>query len=107
MDGKRDTRSAQSNSLKEHDVREGDTFDDPRLDKLWNKVGAGAPWHLWGLRTSPVSVPHRPQPSVTTGKKLREVFQPGAAEPEEGISASQGQDPRVQHPDRRSEQDRR
>lgn len=38
MDGKRDTRSLESNSLKDHDVKEGDVFDDPRLDKLWNKV---------------------------------------------------------------------
>lgn len=38
MDGKRDARSVESNSLKDHDVKEGDVFDDPRLDKLWNKV---------------------------------------------------------------------
>lgn len=38
MDGKRDARSLESNSLKDHDVKEGDVFDDPRLDKLWNKV---------------------------------------------------------------------
>ncbi|KAM4604447.1 alpha-2-macroglobulin receptor-associated protein isoform 1-T1 [Polymixia lowei] len=38
MDGKRDTRSLESNSLKDHDAKEGDTFDDPRLDKLWNKA---------------------------------------------------------------------
>lgn len=38
MDGKRDTRSLENNSLKDHDVKEGDVFDDPRLDKLWNKV---------------------------------------------------------------------
>lgn len=38
MDGKRDTRSVETNSLKDHDAKEGDTFDDPRLDKLWNKV---------------------------------------------------------------------
>ncbi|XP_075893682.1 alpha-2-macroglobulin receptor-associated protein [Nelusetta ayraudi] len=38
MDGKRDTRSLESNSLKDHDVKEGDVFDDPRLDKLWNKA---------------------------------------------------------------------
>lgn len=46
MDGKRDTRSVDSNSLKDHDVKEGDTFDDPRLDKLWNRVCAvhGVGW---------------------------------------------------------------
>lgn len=38
MDGKKDTRTLDSNRLKDHDVNEGDTFDDPRLDKLWNKV---------------------------------------------------------------------
>lgn len=38
MDGKRDTRSLESNHLKDHDIKEGDTFEDPRLDKLWNKV---------------------------------------------------------------------
>lgn len=38
MDGKRDTRPLESNSLKDHDTKEGDMFDDPRLDKLWNKV---------------------------------------------------------------------
>lgn len=38
MDGKRDTRTLESNSLKDHDTKEGDIFDDPRLDKLWNKV---------------------------------------------------------------------
>ena len=38
MDGKRDSRSLESNSLKDHDTKEGDMFDDPRLDKLWNKV---------------------------------------------------------------------
>ncbi|TDH16458.1 hypothetical protein EPR50_G00019550 [Perca flavescens] len=38
MDGKRDTRSLESNSLKDHDTKEGDIFDDPRLDKLWNKA---------------------------------------------------------------------
>ncbi|XP_072240544.1 alpha-2-macroglobulin receptor-associated protein [Leuresthes tenuis] len=38
MDGKRDARSLESNSLKDHDVKEGDIFDDPRLDKLWNKA---------------------------------------------------------------------
>uniref|UniRef100_A0A8C2D7Y4 Low density lipoprotein receptor-related protein associated protein 1 n=1 Tax=Cyprinus carpio TaxID=7962 RepID=A0A8C2D7Y4_CYPCA len=26
------------NRLKDHDVKDGDTFDDPRLDKLWNKA---------------------------------------------------------------------
>uniref|UniRef100_A0A8C6WIQ1 Low density lipoprotein receptor-related protein associated protein 1 n=1 Tax=Neogobius melanostomus TaxID=47308 RepID=A0A8C6WIQ1_9GOBI len=35
---KRDTRTMESNSLKDHDTIEGDGFDDPRLDKLWNKV---------------------------------------------------------------------
>lgn len=38
MDGKRDTRPMESNSLKDHDTQEGDEFDDPRLNKLWNKV---------------------------------------------------------------------
>ncbi|CAG5929100.1 unnamed protein product [Menidia menidia] len=40
MDGKRDTRWPENNSLKDHEVKEGDEFDDPRLDKLWNKVCA-------------------------------------------------------------------
>ncbi|CAL8330014.1 unnamed protein product [Lota lota] len=38
MDGKRDTRSLESNSLKDHETKEGDMFDDPRLDKLWHKA---------------------------------------------------------------------
>lgn len=38
MDGKRDTRTLENNSLKDHDTKEGDGFDDPRLDKLWNKA---------------------------------------------------------------------
>uniref|UniRef100_A0A8C1AV49 Low density lipoprotein receptor-related protein associated protein 1 n=2 Tax=Cyprinus carpio carpio TaxID=630221 RepID=A0A8C1AV49_CYPCA len=38
MDGKKDTRALDSNRLKDHDVKDGDTFDDPRLDKLWNKA---------------------------------------------------------------------
>jgi len=38
MDGKKDTRTLDSNRLKDHDFKEGETFDDPRLDKLWNKV---------------------------------------------------------------------
>uniref|UniRef100_A0AAV2LLM3 Low density lipoprotein receptor-related protein associated protein 1 n=1 Tax=Knipowitschia caucasica TaxID=637954 RepID=A0AAV2LLM3_KNICA len=38
MDGKRDTRPMESNSLKDHDIKEGDQFEDPRLDKLWNKA---------------------------------------------------------------------
>ncbi|KAL2097422.1 hypothetical protein ACEWY4_006629 [Coilia grayii] len=38
MDGKKDTRTMENNNLKDHDVREGDIFDDPRLDKLWNKA---------------------------------------------------------------------
>ncbi|KAJ0050473.1 hypothetical protein NL108_003705, partial [Boleophthalmus pectinirostris] len=38
MDGKRDTRTTESNSLKDHEMTEGDQFDDPRLDKLWNKA---------------------------------------------------------------------
>ncbi|KAM9769857.1 alpha-2-macroglobulin receptor-associated protein [Menidia menidia] len=38
MDGKRDTRWPENNSLKDHEVKEGDEFDDPRLDKLWNKA---------------------------------------------------------------------
>lgn len=41
MDGKRDTRPLESNYLKDHDTKEGDMFDDPRLDKLWNKVCKG------------------------------------------------------------------
>lgn len=39
MDGKKDTRTMENNNLKDHDIREGDIFEDPRLDKLWNKVG--------------------------------------------------------------------
>ncbi|XP_057700442.1 alpha-2-macroglobulin receptor-associated protein [Corythoichthys intestinalis] len=38
MDGKRDTRPLESNSLKDHDVKDGDIFEDPKLDKLWNKA---------------------------------------------------------------------
>ncbi|KAJ8336113.1 hypothetical protein SKAU_G00394560 [Synaphobranchus kaupii] len=38
MDGKKDTRGLESNFLKDHDIKEGDMFDDPRLDKLWNKA---------------------------------------------------------------------
>ncbi|KAK9539668.1 hypothetical protein VZT92_002170 [Zoarces viviparus] len=38
MDGKRDTRPLESNHLKDHDAQEGDEFNDPRLDKLWNKA---------------------------------------------------------------------
>lgn len=38
MDEKRDTRPLESNSLKDHDIKEEDAFEDPRLDKLWNKV---------------------------------------------------------------------
>ncbi|KAM9399115.1 alpha-2-macroglobulin receptor-associated protein isoform 1-T11 [Salvelinus alpinus] len=38
MDGKKDTRPLESNNLKDHDFRQGDMFDDPRLDKLWNKA---------------------------------------------------------------------
>ncbi|XP_069561032.1 alpha-2-macroglobulin receptor-associated protein [Brachyistius frenatus] len=38
MDGKRNTRPLESNFLKDHDAKEGDVFDDPRLDKLWNKA---------------------------------------------------------------------
>ncbi|KAK5619212.1 Alpha-2-macroglobulin receptor-associated protein [Crenichthys baileyi] len=38
MDGKRDMRPMESNSLKDHEVRDGDMFDDPKLDKLWNKA---------------------------------------------------------------------
>lgn len=38
MDGKRDTRPLESNYLKDHDNKEGDIFEDPRLDKLWNKA---------------------------------------------------------------------
>ncbi|KAM7418586.1 hypothetical protein PAMA_015952 [Pampus argenteus] len=40
MDGKRDTRPLKSNSLKDHDSKEGDMFDDPKLDKLWNKAAS-------------------------------------------------------------------
>ncbi|XP_056265072.1 alpha-2-macroglobulin receptor-associated protein [Pseudoliparis swirei] len=38
MDGKRDTRPLESNHLKDYETQEGDTFEDPRLDKLWNKA---------------------------------------------------------------------
>nr|XP_057933872.1 alpha-2-macroglobulin receptor-associated protein [Doryrhamphus excisus] len=38
MDGKRDTRPLESNSLKDHEIKDGDMFDDPKLDKLWNKA---------------------------------------------------------------------
>ncbi|XP_068606728.1 alpha-2-macroglobulin receptor-associated protein isoform X2 [Brachionichthys hirsutus] len=38
MDGKRDTRPLETNDLKDHATKEGDAFDDPRLDKLWNKA---------------------------------------------------------------------
>ncbi|XP_077575118.1 alpha-2-macroglobulin receptor-associated protein [Stigmatopora nigra] len=38
MDGKRDTRPLENNSLKDHDVKDGDIFEDPKLDKLWNKA---------------------------------------------------------------------
>ncbi|KAL1023924.1 hypothetical protein UPYG_G00049030 [Umbra pygmaea] len=38
MDGKKDTRILESNNLKDHVGTEGDVFDDPRLDKLWNKA---------------------------------------------------------------------
>ncbi|XP_061584294.1 alpha-2-macroglobulin receptor-associated protein [Cololabis saira] len=38
MDGKRDTRSLESNSLKNHDTQEEYAFNDPRLDKLWSKA---------------------------------------------------------------------
>ncbi|XP_048851656.1 alpha-2-macroglobulin receptor-associated protein [Brienomyrus brachyistius] len=38
MDGKKDTRPLESNNLKDHETKEGDLFDDPRLDKLWNKA---------------------------------------------------------------------
>ncbi|XP_012692384.1 alpha-2-macroglobulin receptor-associated protein [Clupea harengus] len=38
MDGKKDTRTLENNNLKDHDIREGDVFEDPRLDKLWNKA---------------------------------------------------------------------
>ncbi|XP_070840362.1 alpha-2-macroglobulin receptor-associated protein [Chaetodon trifascialis] len=38
MDGKRDTRPLESNYLKDHNTNEEDIFDDPRLDKLWNKA---------------------------------------------------------------------
>nr|XP_040042156.1 alpha-2-macroglobulin receptor-associated protein [Gasterosteus aculeatus aculeatus] len=37
MDGK-NTRPLESNHLKDHDTKEGDVFEDPRLDKLWNKA---------------------------------------------------------------------
>lgn len=40
MDGKRDMRPMESNSLKDHEAKDGDMFDDPKLDKLWNKVCA-------------------------------------------------------------------
>ncbi|KAF4090650.1 hypothetical protein AMELA_G00054340 [Ameiurus melas] len=38
MDGKKDNRAMDSNNLKDHDVKLGETFEDPRLDKLWNKA---------------------------------------------------------------------
>ncbi|XP_062852388.1 alpha-2-macroglobulin receptor-associated protein [Trichomycterus rosablanca] len=38
MDGKKDNRALDSNSLKDHEPVQGDTFEDPRLDKLWNKA---------------------------------------------------------------------
>ncbi|KAM6939723.1 alpha-2-macroglobulin receptor-associated protein [Xenentodon cancila] len=38
MDGKRDTQSLDGNSLKIHETKEGDAFNDPRLDKLWSKA---------------------------------------------------------------------
>ncbi|KAK1791909.1 hypothetical protein P4O66_013887 [Electrophorus voltai] len=38
MDGKKDNRALDTNSLKDHDPKQGDMFDDPRLDKLWNKA---------------------------------------------------------------------
>ncbi|KAG9342504.1 hypothetical protein JZ751_016507 [Albula glossodonta] len=38
MDGKKDTRGLESNNLKDYEHKEGDMFDDPRLDKLWNKA---------------------------------------------------------------------
>lgn len=38
MDGKKDTRPLETNNLKDHDVKEGDGFEDPRLDKLWNQA---------------------------------------------------------------------
>lgn len=40
------------------------------------------------------------------GQELREVLQRGVIEPEEGVPASQGQDPRVQPPHGHREQDR-
>lgn len=69
MDGKRDTRSVESNSLKDHDVRLGDAFDDPRLDKLWNKVRTCAASCLWGSADGrPACVSHRPPSSVQQAK---------------------------------------
>ncbi|XP_036372988.1 alpha-2-macroglobulin receptor-associated protein [Megalops cyprinoides] len=38
MDGKKDTRGLDTNNLKDHESKDGDIFDDPRLDKLWNKA---------------------------------------------------------------------
>uniref|UniRef100_A0A3Q2PII0 Low density lipoprotein receptor-related protein associated protein 1 n=1 Tax=Fundulus heteroclitus TaxID=8078 RepID=A0A3Q2PII0_FUNHE len=38
MDGKRDMRPMESNSLKDHEAKDGEMFDDPKLDKLWNKA---------------------------------------------------------------------
>lgn len=38
MDGKKDNRALDSNNLKDHDSKLGEIFEDPRLDKLWNKV---------------------------------------------------------------------
>ena len=40
------------------------------------------------------------------GRELRQVFQRGAAEPEERVPAPQGQDPRVQYPHGYCQQDR-
>lgn len=38
LDGKKDTRNLESNFLKDHDNRDSDMFEDPRLDKLWSKA---------------------------------------------------------------------
>nr|XP_006629679.2 PREDICTED: alpha-2-macroglobulin receptor-associated protein [Lepisosteus oculatus] len=38
LDGKKDTRPIETNYLKDHESKDSGTFDDPRLEKLWNKA---------------------------------------------------------------------
>ncbi|XP_064420229.1 alpha-2-macroglobulin receptor-associated protein [Latimeria chalumnae] len=38
LDGKKDSKPIDSNYLKDHDGTENDVFNDPKLDKLWNKA---------------------------------------------------------------------